>query len=472
MIQLDDRTVDLTRGEVWIGGEVLSLTIRENSLLNYFYVNQGRVVQRDELYREVWGHTVSLNTRAPDIHHAFSLTLQQDPEAATAFLGLQRRLLGPTRAARAGVQAVLDALDSLKPAPSAAAKAEALYWAALLDWDTPDADAWPVLRALNTVAEELQDEMLLARTEELIAHAHWTQGDLSEARIKLETAESRLMRLDAAPQLSKVTWHLAILNTVQGDFSEAERRATRARLVAPENEQTQLFVHTILGMIRILQGEHASAHSHLEKGLARASQVAEPRAVALALTNIGVHFSRLNELEQSADILMQALDTYNGLGLPHAGADALLLLAQVLLKQGDLAAAREYLEQHRHLQISAEVLPQRAAQSAWLRGLIDALQNHTELALLGFETCIHQSREGGLPLWEGLGWLGCLMTKGEPDRYASARQNVERLMVDQPLLQRGLQVVDGICLESGALFGPTAPLPLLQLLHSSGARQQ
>ena len=37
--QLDDRTVDRSRGEIRLGGEVMSLTVRENEVMNYFYVN-------------------------------------------------------------------------------------------------------------------------------------------------------------------------------------------------------------------------------------------------------------------------------------------------------------------------------------------------------------------------------------------------------------------------------------------------
>ena len=135
------------------------------------------------------------------------------------------------------------------------------------------------------------------------------------------------------------------------------------------------------------------------------------------------------------------------------------------MKQGDLAAAEEYLSQYLHLQNKAELSPQRVAQSAWLGGVIEALQDRAERAMQRFEVCIQKSQETELPLWEGLGWLGCLMTPAAPERHTLARENVERLLAEQPILQRGLQVADGTRVESGPLLGPTTPLPLLQLLY-------
>lgn len=69
-LRLEDRTIDLERGEVSLtdgGGHRLSDL--ETRLLRYLAVNRGRPIAREELLQRVWGgHGREMETRTVDMH--------------------------------------------------------------------------------------------------------------------------------------------------------------------------------------------------------------------------------------------------------------------------------------------------------------------------------------------------------------------------------------------------------------------
>ena len=67
-------------------------------------------------------------------------------------------------------------------------------------------------------------------------------------------------------------------------------------------------------------------------------------------------------------------------------------------------------------------------------------------------------------MWEGLGWLGCLMVASDPSLRAEARARVEALSVDEPLLVQGLMMADGEVRCEDPIFAKSMPLPLYQLM--------
>lgn len=58
--------VDFTSHEVRIDGQPVRMTKLELELLKYFLTNEGRVISREELLREVWRMPPLMNSRAPD----------------------------------------------------------------------------------------------------------------------------------------------------------------------------------------------------------------------------------------------------------------------------------------------------------------------------------------------------------------------------------------------------------------------
>ena len=64
-------TLDVDRHEVRVNDEVVELTLREFSLLQYLLENIGKVVRRDTLLEQVWGYDYSGETNAVDVYVRF-----------------------------------------------------------------------------------------------------------------------------------------------------------------------------------------------------------------------------------------------------------------------------------------------------------------------------------------------------------------------------------------------------------------
>ncbi|MCP4594041.1 MAG: response regulator transcription factor, partial [bacterium] len=66
-----DLDVDVQALQVTRDGQLIEISAREAGILQHFAANPGRVVSRDELYRQVWKETLTdLGTRTVDMHIA------------------------------------------------------------------------------------------------------------------------------------------------------------------------------------------------------------------------------------------------------------------------------------------------------------------------------------------------------------------------------------------------------------------
>jgi len=62
--------LNVKRTEVTVEGKVIALTAREFRLLHYFVEHAEATLSREELLREVWGHSAGTFTRTVDMHVA------------------------------------------------------------------------------------------------------------------------------------------------------------------------------------------------------------------------------------------------------------------------------------------------------------------------------------------------------------------------------------------------------------------
>jgi len=74
-----DVEVDFARGEVRRGGEDVGITAIELKLLGTFIRRRGRVLSRDQLLDEVWGHASAPTDRVVD-NHIMNLRRKVEPE--------------------------------------------------------------------------------------------------------------------------------------------------------------------------------------------------------------------------------------------------------------------------------------------------------------------------------------------------------------------------------------------------------
>jgi DNA-binding response OmpR family regulator len=76
-----DVTINLSAMEVHRGGQLVALTPKEFKTLAYLLKNARRVISRDELLNEVWGHGFYPSTRTVD-NHILRLRKKLEPEPA------------------------------------------------------------------------------------------------------------------------------------------------------------------------------------------------------------------------------------------------------------------------------------------------------------------------------------------------------------------------------------------------------
>ena len=407
--------------------------------------------------------SAALQAIAADIYRAHALALEQEPSTAPALLAPIRYMLGPTREAQAYVEATLDVLPSNTPE---AIRLEAERWGAELDSIRGAPGATERLRDFLEAAQQAGDAQQVANAHHMLSSHVWRFGDLDAAREHLEQAAKGLRRARNRAQEGLVSASLAGLSALHGELSEAESHARRAQHLAPDHVRCQLYVHSILGLVRIRQGDEHSARTHLEKALERLPDVADQRAVGLALANIGIRFGRLGERERSADLLLQSVEQYDQLGLPNEGARTRLQLCQLLLLQGDLDAAGEGLQQIRQIQERYESPPVGITEALWLMGLHEGLRGQHAVALQHFRTAIRQATSCGAERFEGLAWLGCLLLPDASDVHAEASARLEALASEQQLLQTGRTLLQGAPVEARPI-GPEMTLLLLQKLRNS-----
>ena len=76
-----DNEIDLARGEVRRAGRALDITALEFRLLTTFVRNRGRLLSRDQLLEQVWGHGLALTERVVD-NQVLALRKKIEPDPA------------------------------------------------------------------------------------------------------------------------------------------------------------------------------------------------------------------------------------------------------------------------------------------------------------------------------------------------------------------------------------------------------
>lgn len=67
-LRFNNISIDDSRHEVFVSGQIVDLTYKEYSLLKLFLQNPEVVLSRDRLLHEVWGVEVSIESRTVDMH--------------------------------------------------------------------------------------------------------------------------------------------------------------------------------------------------------------------------------------------------------------------------------------------------------------------------------------------------------------------------------------------------------------------
>ncbi len=239
------------------------------------------------------------------------------------------------------------------------------------------------LQAL-TVRRTIGDMSGVAASTNNIATILWQRGQLADARTQFTQALDIYRQIGHRTGVAQTLQNLANVSASQGDSAAARQQYDEAlaayREVGDKSGEASTL-NNVAGLL-LSQGDAAGARQMFEDALKMHREIGEKAGVANALNNLGHVLQKLGDYPGAATRLDEALTAYrdlkdqdgvaraltnSGMGLLHQGrladakkaftdalaagpAKALALavqprLGQVLLLQGDLAAARTAYQQ-------------------------------------------------------------------------------------------------------------------------------
>lgn len=99
-LSLGNVTMDVTKHEVRVDGREVALPLREFELLNFFMLNPGRVLTRDQIIDRVWGANYFGDSKTLDVHvKRIRAKIEADPANPTLITtvrGLGYKMTAPS----------------------------------------------------------------------------------------------------------------------------------------------------------------------------------------------------------------------------------------------------------------------------------------------------------------------------------------------------------------------------------------
>jgi tetratricopeptide (TPR) repeat protein len=213
-------------------------------------------------------------------------------------------------------------------------------------------------RSLEMQALELFRKLNNTRSESNVSislgNIAWSQGDLI-ASVDYLTQALRLSqqtgnRYDECDALHNIGNSMHSL----GDYEKAQTYFQRSRDVAREiglPEYAMSITSINLALVLHHLGQNEAARRESLRALEMARQGSMRREEGLALTCLGHALADLNHYTQAAQMYRRALNLQRELGQHNLAMESLAGLARVALAQGELAAARQSVEEIlRHLE--------------------------------------------------------------------------------------------------------------------------
>ncbi len=81
-IKIGELEVNFTACQVWLNGALLPLTAKEYELLQYFIINRGRVLTREQIFVQVWGEDFLGDDNTVTVHiRRLREKIEADPSA-------------------------------------------------------------------------------------------------------------------------------------------------------------------------------------------------------------------------------------------------------------------------------------------------------------------------------------------------------------------------------------------------------
>lgn len=221
-------------------------------------------------------------------------------------------------------------------------------------WRQSDYDlAQNRLAHARDIADALADDDPTGSTR-LLGWVHHHLGVIHDIQGRYEAAHEHLARACAAwRSIENVQGLSGSLNSVglvcshRGDLSAAKRAMEEALTLCGQlnDRHRQSSLLNNLGMLSTNQGDYLSAHYHLRLGLDLATASDNSTAQGEILNNLARNYLQLDKITLAIDSLEQGLQISESIGNYPLIAEAMIQLAAIKRKQGDLFQAEYWFEQ-------------------------------------------------------------------------------------------------------------------------------
>jgi predicted ATPase/transcriptional regulator with XRE-family HTH domain len=260
--------------------------------------------------------------------------------------------------------------------------ANALLKATHFNWDYNENEK--MARTALALAQEVNDEQLIAEALRSVAANIWQSGRMAEATELFAESIRRFTQLGNHNERYDALSLYATALYYQGDLRQTLIVADQALQVARQSKSPMLLAHAlgVCSNVYFYLGEVRQAHTLLLESVASFQNLGSRPGEAVALGYLGQALAYLGEFAASRQCLEQALRLLDQFELPEQRLITLFYLAERAYLLGDLAEASHYLARLQPMTKGDEwlrvVVAALAANLHRLRG--DYAQAHLHLA--------------------------------------------------------------------------------------------
>ena len=182
-------------------------------------------------------------------------------------------------------------------------------------------------------------------------------------------------KIPSMPELVAAGHHLIGCTLYhQGHYRRAEREFHHAVNLINKNDACHLYarIERRLGALALEFGKFDEAKTRLDNALALAGRIERPRDAARISRQLGLLYLRLGDFEKAEAMFAAALETFTELQAERGIGYTLCGMAQLRLKQNDLAAAKKLCEQSLDIAVKKKSLYGEAAAYEQLGRILEA----------------------------------------------------------------------------------------------------
>jgi tetratricopeptide (TPR) repeat protein len=291
---------------------------------------------------------------------------------------------------------------ALREGVTASVQVKVLYAASVLAITQDDFERAEAL-CLESLAlsRELGDALNRAAALLQLGFVAWARCKYAESRDQLEEAVTLFQKLGDTWNRARSLAYLARVFATQGDYDQARALAEQSLGLSQElGDKGRIAIALYeLSRIRFLaKDDFNQAQALAEQSMALFRELGDTQYIAVLLSLLGEMRLRQGEQGQARELLEESVATFKELGDRWSTAEALIAFARVAASQGEFAAARaRYLES---LVIAREINARNHIASVLEGGAVVAAQGEPVWAarLCGAAQALRAVIDAPLPL--------------------------------------------------------------------------